>query len=46
MRAKWVLFLEAIEPMPMSPGEFGAFIKAELERYSALAKQQNIRLDE
>lgn len=40
------LVAEAIEPMPMSPGEFGAFIKAELERYTALARQGNIRLDE
>jgi tripartite-type tricarboxylate transporter receptor subunit TctC len=40
------LVSEAIEPMPMTPEQFGVFIKAELERYSALAKQQNIRLDE
>jgi tripartite-type tricarboxylate transporter receptor subunit TctC len=40
------LVAEAIEPMPMSPAEFGAFIKTELERYVALARERNIRLDE
>jgi tripartite-type tricarboxylate transporter receptor subunit TctC len=40
------LVAEAIEPMPMSPEQFGDFIKAELERYVALAKERNIRLDE
>ena len=40
------LVAEAIEPMPMSPEQFGDFIKAELERYIALAKERNIRLDE
>jgi tripartite-type tricarboxylate transporter receptor subunit TctC len=40
------LVAEAIEPMPMSPEEFGRFIKAELDRYVALARERNIRLDE
>jgi tripartite-type tricarboxylate transporter receptor subunit TctC len=40
------LVAEAIEPMPMSPEQFGAFIQAELARYVALAKERNIRLDE
>ena len=40
------LVAEAIEPMPMAPEQFGDFIKAELERYVALAKERNIRLDE
>lgn len=40
------LVAEAIEPMPMTPNEFGAFIKAELERYTVLARDRNIRLDE
>jgi tripartite-type tricarboxylate transporter receptor subunit TctC len=40
------LVAEAIEPMPMTPGEFGAFIQSELNRYVALAKERNIRLDE
>ncbi len=30
----------------MAPEQFGDFIKAELERYVALAKERNIRLDE
>ncbi|MGH8723480.1 MAG: Bug family tripartite tricarboxylate transporter substrate binding protein [Burkholderiales bacterium] len=40
------LVAEAIEPTPMAPEEFGAFIRAELARYSQLAKERNIRLDE
>jgi tripartite-type tricarboxylate transporter receptor subunit TctC len=40
------LVAEAIEPMPMTPEQFGAFIQAELARYVALAKERNIRLDE
>ena len=40
------LVAEAIEPMPMSPEQFGEFIKNELNRYGALAKERNIRLDE
>jgi tripartite-type tricarboxylate transporter receptor subunit TctC len=40
------LVAEAIEPMPMTPQEFGAYIQSELERYTQLARQQNIRLDE
>ncbi|HEU4353208.1 MAG TPA: tripartite tricarboxylate transporter substrate binding protein [Burkholderiales bacterium] len=40
------LVAEAIEPMPMSPEQFGAFIKTELDRYVALARERNIRLDE
>ncbi|MGH8690586.1 MAG: Bug family tripartite tricarboxylate transporter substrate binding protein [Burkholderiales bacterium] len=40
------LVAETIEPTPMAPEEFGAFIRAELARYSQLAKERNIRLDE
>jgi tripartite-type tricarboxylate transporter receptor subunit TctC len=40
------LVAEAIEPMPMTPEQFGAFIRAELERYTALARERNIKLDE
>jgi tripartite-type tricarboxylate transporter receptor subunit TctC len=40
------LIAEAIEPMPMTPEQFGAFIRAELERYTRLAKERNIKLDE
>jgi tripartite-type tricarboxylate transporter receptor subunit TctC len=40
------LVAEAIEPMPMTPEQFGQFIQAELARYTQLARAQNIRLDE
>jgi len=40
------LVAEAIEPMPMTPGEFGQFIQSELARYVALAKERNIKLDD
>jgi tripartite-type tricarboxylate transporter receptor subunit TctC len=40
------LVAEAIEPMPMTPAEFGAYIQAELTRYTDLARRQNIRLEE
>jgi tripartite-type tricarboxylate transporter receptor subunit TctC len=40
------LVAEAIEPMPMTPAEFGAYIQAELARYTALARAQKIWLEE
>ena len=40
------LVAEAIEPMPMTPEEFGAYIRAELAKYTELAKRQNIRLED
>ncbi|HWK83162.1 MAG TPA: tripartite tricarboxylate transporter substrate binding protein [Caldimonas sp.] len=40
------LSLEAVEPMPMTPEQFGAYIRAEISRWTALAKARNIRLDE
>jgi tripartite-type tricarboxylate transporter receptor subunit TctC len=40
------LVAEAIEPMPMTPAEFGAYIQAELKRYTTLAKEQKIWLEE
>ena len=40
------LVAEAIEPMPMTPAQFGAYIQAELTRYTALAKEQKIWLEE
>jgi tripartite-type tricarboxylate transporter receptor subunit TctC len=40
------LVAEAIEPMPMTPQQFGQFIEAELARYTQLARAQNIKLDE
>ncbi len=40
------LAAEAIEPMPMSPEQFGKFIQAEIARWSALARARGINLDE
>ena len=37
---------EAVEPWPMTPEQFGQYIRAEITRWSALAKARNIRLDE
>ncbi|MBP6220044.1 MAG: tripartite tricarboxylate transporter substrate binding protein [Limnohabitans sp.] len=39
------LSIEAIEPITMSPEQFGTFIKAEIGRWSAIAKARNIQLD-
>ena len=39
------LAAEAVEPWPMSPEQFGQYIRAEIERWTALAKARNIRLD-
>ncbi|MDQ6638216.1 MAG: tripartite tricarboxylate transporter substrate binding protein [Pseudomonadota bacterium] len=40
------LAIEAVEPMPMTPEQFGAYIRSEVQRWTALAKAKNIRLDE
>jgi tripartite-type tricarboxylate transporter receptor subunit TctC len=40
------LAIEAVEPMPMTPEQFGAYIRAEIQRWTALAKARNIRLDD
>jgi len=40
------LSAEAIEPMPMTPGQFGAFIRAEIARWGALARELRFSLDE
>jgi tripartite-type tricarboxylate transporter receptor subunit TctC len=37
---------EAVEPWPMSPEQFGQYIRAEIERWTVLAKSRGIRLDE
>ncbi|MBK6648991.1 MAG: tripartite tricarboxylate transporter substrate binding protein [Betaproteobacteria bacterium] len=39
------LAVEAIEPEIMTPEQFGAFIKADLARWTVLAKERNIQLD-
>lgn len=40
------LAAEAIAVMPMSPEQFGKFIQADIARWSALAKERNIHLDD
>ncbi|MFO1329444.1 MAG: tripartite tricarboxylate transporter substrate binding protein [Rubrivivax sp.] len=40
------LAAEAVEPWPMTPEQFGDYIKAEIARWTALAKARNIQLDE
>jgi tripartite-type tricarboxylate transporter receptor subunit TctC len=37
---------EAIEPMPMTPEEFGAFMRADIARWTALARERKISLDD
>ena len=39
------LAVEAIEPIVMTPGQFGAFIQRDIARWTALAKARNIHLD-
>ena len=36
---------EAVQPMPMSPAEFGDFIRDDIARWTKLAKDRNIRLE-
>jgi tripartite-type tricarboxylate transporter receptor subunit TctC len=40
------LSAEAIEPMPMTPGQFARFIEAEIARWGAMAKERKIQLDD
>jgi tripartite-type tricarboxylate transporter receptor subunit TctC len=40
------LAAEALQVMPMTPEEFGRFIQADIARWSALARERNIRLDD
>ena len=40
------LSAEAIDPMPMTPEQFGAFIQSEIARWSALARERRIQLDD
>jgi tripartite-type tricarboxylate transporter receptor subunit TctC len=37
---------EAVDPMPMSPEQFGQYIQAEVARWSALAKDRKIQVEE
>ena len=36
---------EAVEPWPMTPEQFGQYIRSEIARWTALAKARNIHLD-
>ena len=40
------LAAEAIEPMPMTPEQFGRFMQADIARWSALARERKISLDD
>lgn len=37
---------EAVEPWPMTPEQFGQYIRSEIARWTALAKARNIHLEE
>jgi tripartite-type tricarboxylate transporter receptor subunit TctC len=37
---------EAVEPTPMSPEQFGSYIQAEVTRWTALAKERKIQLED
>jgi tripartite-type tricarboxylate transporter receptor subunit TctC len=39
------LSIEAVEPMVMGPDEFAQYIKADIARWTKLAKERNIQLD-
>jgi tripartite-type tricarboxylate transporter receptor subunit TctC len=39
------LSVEAIEPMPMSAEQFGQYIRTDITRWSALARERHIQLD-
>ena len=39
------LSIEAIEPIIMSPDQFGAFIKTDIARWTKIAKERNIQLE-
>ena len=39
------LSVEAVEPMPMTPDQFAAFIKVDIARWTKLARDRNIQLD-
>jgi tripartite-type tricarboxylate transporter receptor subunit TctC len=36
---------EALEPMPMSPGEFGQYIRDDIAQWSKLARERNIAIE-
>jgi tripartite-type tricarboxylate transporter receptor subunit TctC len=40
------LSAEAVSPMPMSSEEFGKYIQAEVVRWTAVAKERNIQVED
>lgn len=40
------LAAEAIDPMPMTPDEFGKYIQSEIARWTAIAREHKISLDD
>lgn len=40
------LAAEAVEPMPMSPEQFGTYIQADVVRWTALARERKIQIEE
>jgi tripartite-type tricarboxylate transporter receptor subunit TctC len=38
------LSAEALEPMPMTPEQFGAYMRSDIAHWSALAKARNIQI--
>jgi tripartite-type tricarboxylate transporter receptor subunit TctC len=40
------LSIEAVDPMPMTPEQFGAYIRAEVVRWTALAKDRKIQIED
>ena len=37
---------EAIDPMPMTPGQFAAYIRAEIARWTTVARERRIRMED
>jgi tripartite-type tricarboxylate transporter receptor subunit TctC len=35
---------EALEPMPMTPAEFGAYMRNDIAKWSKIAKDRNIEI--
>jgi tripartite-type tricarboxylate transporter receptor subunit TctC len=36
---------EAVQPLPMSPSQFGEFMREDIARWTKVAKDRNIRLE-
>jgi tripartite-type tricarboxylate transporter receptor subunit TctC len=37
---------EALDPMPMTPDQFGKYMQADIQRWAKLAKERNIQLED